>query len=57
MPVVKVPGGFKIRSSDGKLVGTRRGGKDGQPFLTKAEAERVSGIRESFLRRRRQREG
>lgn len=47
MPVVKVSGGFKIRGSAGgrpKLIGTG----NGKPFKSRAAAERVSGMRESF---------
>jgi hypothetical protein len=47
MPVVKVPGGFKIAghyNGKPKLIGT----DGGKPFTSKAEAERVSSIRESY---------
>ena len=51
MPVVKVPGGFKIRGSvkgKPKLIGT----DGGKPFKSKGAAERVAGIRESFKKRK-----
>jgi hypothetical protein len=47
MPVVKVKGGFRIKghyNGQPKLIGTN----GGQPFTSKAAAERVSGIRESY---------
>jgi len=47
MPVVKVKGGYKIQGhykGKPKLIGT----DGGKPFTSKAEAERVSGIRESY---------
>jgi len=46
VPVVKVKGGFRIQGhykGKPKLIG-----HNGKPFTSKAEAERVSGIRESY---------
>ncbi len=51
MPVIKVKGGYKIRGhfkGRSKLIGT----DGGKPFKSKAAAERVAGIRESFRKRR-----
>ncbi len=50
MPVIKVKGGWKIRghlNGRPKLIGT----DGGKPFKSKAAAERVAGIRESFKKR------
>ncbi len=47
MPVIKVPGGFKIQGhykKKPKLIGTN----GGKPFPSKAQAELVSAIRESY---------
>jgi len=51
MPVIKVKGGYKIRGHiKGRpaLIGTN----GGKPFTSKAAAERVSRIRESFKNRK-----
>lgn len=47
MPVVKVKGGYKIQGhykGKPKLIGTN----GGKPFVSKAAAQRVSNIRESY---------
>jgi hypothetical protein len=53
MPVVKVKGGYKVRSSSGKLVG-RSGGK---PMKTKAAAIKRSRQRKFFGNLRKSRGG
>ena len=46
MPVIKVPGGYKIQ---GHVKGKPRLiGHNGEPFTSKSEAERVSAIRGSY---------